>query len=152
MLDPDIALYLTPLHTTEGKPWRSDYAAQAFTMQGATLKNRMRIQSMCSMELIVNKEFLDAHRLRFDPDFGVGSGGCVLGEETLLAHAILQAGGVIKYLPMPTRIHPPVSSFTDMTPDNVQAIAKIHRITLAPLGRLIHLLFRIKLLLKNGLQ
>jgi hypothetical protein len=150
LLQPEVALFFTPLFTTEGKPWRANYASESFKFQGMSFQNRRRIQAINSMEQILNLDFMNAHGIRFNPAFGVGSGGHPMGEETLLCFSILKSGGVIQFLPVPTRIHPPASTSSNMTAEKYRAIGAVHRIVFAPIGRLVNIGYRLKLILKNN--
>jgi len=108
--NPDCALYFTRLQKTTGELWRGNYENDAFSITSLNFSSKRRIQRINSMEQVYNLRFLSANQLIFNVDFGAGSSKFQLGEETLMSWSILKAGGVLRYLPIVARIHPPLSS------------------------------------------
>ena len=108
--NPDCALYFTRLQKTTGELWRGNYENDAFSITTLNFSSKRRIQRINSMEQVYNLRFLSANQLIFNVDFGAGSSKFQLGEETLMSWSILKAGGVLRYLPIVARIHPPLSS------------------------------------------
>ena len=108
--DPDCALYFTRLQKTTGELWRGNYENDAFSIRSLSFSSKRRIQRINSMEQVYNLRFLRSNQLIFNVDFGAGSSKFQLGEETLMSWSILKAGGVLRYLPIVARIHPPLSS------------------------------------------
>lgn len=143
-LQSGVAMYFTPLHTTEGQPWRRHYPEAPFSLRGLSFANRKRIQKINSMEQIVNRTFMRENQLRFNESFGAGSGNYPMGEETLLAFEFLKCGGQLHFLPIPTRIHPPVSSATHLNREKYRAIHAIHRRVFSPFGGLVFAAFYLK--------
>jgi len=146
-LQSGVAMYFTPLHTTEGHPWRRHYPEAPFYLRGLSFANRKRIQKINSMEQIVNRNFMRENQLRFNESFGAGSGKYPMGEETLLAFELLKCGGQLQFLPIPTRIHPPVSTATHLNGEKYRAIRAIHRRVFSPFGDLVFVAFFLKTLL-----
>lgn len=146
------ALFVTPLFTTEGNAWRANYPTKSYSLRGLSVSNRRRIQRINSMEQVISKEYLVKHRLHFDEGFGAGSGGFPMGEETLMAFDVLRTGGSIVYLPIPTRIHPPISTATQLTRSKYLAILAVHRRVYYPFGRFVFAAFYLKKLLQKMMQ
>ena len=119
---PDCALYFTRLQKTTGELWRKNYEDGPVSINGLSFKSRRRIQQINSMEQVYNLRFLHVNQLIFNVDFGAGSGKFQLGEETLMSWSILKAGGVLRYLPIVARIHPPLSSGSIFSVQNSKAV------------------------------
>lgn len=120
--NPECALYFTRLQKTTGELWRGNYENDAFSIRSLNFSSKRRIQRINSMEQVYNLRFLHAHQLIFNIDFGAGSEKFQLGEETLMSWSILKAGGVLQYLPIVARIHPPLSSGSIFSAQNAKAI------------------------------
>tara|TARA_Y100000385_G_C12993425_1_gene593871 strand:+ start:452 stop:1222 length:771 start_codon:yes stop_codon:yes gene_type:complete len=150
--DTTIALYWTQLETTSGKLWREDYKSHSFNISGLSLRSRRRIQRINSMEQVVNVNFFKEKKLAYNEAFGLGSNLHPLGEETLLSWSILNSGGVLRYLPIPVRSHPPMSSFSLKSRQNSKAICAIHTIVFWPIGPLIFLAYSVKRSIRSLLR
>ncbi|MDG2209060.1 MAG: glycosyltransferase family A protein [Flavobacteriales bacterium] len=125
--NPDAALYFTRLQKASGELWRENYEGDAFSINSLSFNSKRRIQRINSMEQVYNLRFLQANQLVFNIDFGVGSGKFQLGEETLMSWSILKSGGVLRYLPIVARIHPPLSSGSIFSAQNAKAVFAVHR-------------------------
>lgn len=120
--DPDCALYFTRLQKTTGQLWRENYENDAFSITSLNFNSKLRIQRINSMEQVYNLRFLRSNQLIFNVDFGAGSNKFQLGEETLMSWSILKAGGVLRYLPVVARVHPPLSSGSTFSAQNAKAV------------------------------
>jgi glycosyltransferase involved in cell wall biosynthesis len=120
--DPDCALYFTRLQKKTGELWRENYENDAFSITSLNFNSKLRIQRINSMEQVYNLRFLRSNQLIFNVDFGAGSSKFQLGEETLMSWSILKAGGVLRYLPVVARVHPPLSSGSTFSAQNAKAV------------------------------
>ena len=124
--NPDYAMYFTRLQKTTGELWRGNYENDAFSISSLNFSSKRRIQRINSMEQVYNLRFLQVNQIVFNVDFGAGSGKFQLGEETLMSWSILKAGGILQYLPIVARIHPPLSSGSIFSAQNAKAIFALH--------------------------
>ena len=123
--NPETALFFTQLKKTNGELWRRNYESEAFSITKARFNTLRRIQRINSMEQVYNRRFLNAKNLVFDTHFGAGSEGFKLGEETLMTWSILKSGGILRYLPFVTRVHPPLSSGSVLSWENARAVLAV---------------------------
>ena len=86
-----------------------------------------RIQRIHSMEQVYNLDFMRDNDIQFDSEFGAGSTKHIMGEETLASAEILQRGGEIRYVPIITRTHPPISSGQKFSPAHVRSVLATQR-------------------------
>lgn len=122
---PETALFFTQLQKTNGELWRQNYEANSFSITGESFSALRRIQRINSMEQVYNRRFLKDNNLVFNTDFGAGSEHFQLGEETLMTWSILKTGGVLRYLPFVTRVHPPISSGSTFSLQSAQAVLAV---------------------------
>lgn len=90
-------------------PWRA-YSSKAPVLEGRSFAALRKIQRINSMELVLNKAWLEHHGISFDERFGLGAPPTTGGEEVMLLNAVLQHGGQILPLDIPVRTHPEESS------------------------------------------
>lgn len=121
------ALYFTRLQKTTGEPWRAHYEEEVFSLEGLSFESKRRLQTINSMEQVYSLAFLQTKGLEFNTDFGAGSGRYQMGEETLMSLSILAEGGVLTYLPVACRVHPPLCSGSTYSTALMQSIFAVHR-------------------------
>lgn len=127
VIRPQVALWVTQLATDQGKLWRHNYESATFSIQGNSFSQLRRIQRINSMEQVYNLDFMRENEIHFDSEFGAGSGKHIMGEETLVSATILQRGGEIRYVPVITRTHPPISSGQKFSPAHVRSVLATQR-------------------------
>lgn len=123
--NPETALFFTQLRKTSGELWRKNYEANSFSISKESFSALRRIQRINSMEQVYNRRFLSANNLHFNTDFGAGSARFKLGEETLMTWSVLKSGGVLRYLPFVTRVHPPLSSGSVFSVKSARAVLAV---------------------------
>lgn len=146
------ALYFTRLQKTTGEPWRPRYEEATFSLQGLGFESKRRLQTINSMEQIYSLAFLRSKGLRFDADFGAGSGRYQMGEETLMSWSILAAGGTLTYLPVACRVHPPLCSGSTYSADLMRAIFAVHRRIFGVFGLVTFFVFFTKTIFRSVLR
>lgn len=131
-------------------PWR-EYASNRAAVEGEGFTNGLLIQKMNSMELVVNRRAMQHWNLRFDEQFGLGSALTNGGEEAILLHGILRAGGVILPVDWSPRIHPEDSSGQEVHAKGSFTLGAVHRRVFGPMvwGALL-LNFGLKRLMRGG--
>lgn len=105
----DVGAVTTRLMKSRSTPWRTYQDTQAHILGTSTASLR-RIQFVNSMELVVHVHALAEWNVGFNPQFGLGAPPVNGGEEVLLMHDILQAGGAVVPTPFEVRLHPDESS------------------------------------------
>lgn len=105
----DVGAVTTRLMKSRSTPWRTYQDTQAHILGTSTASLR-RIQFVNSMELVVHVHTLAEWNVGFNPQFGLGAPPVNGGEEVLLMHDILQAGGAVVPTPFAVRLHPDESS------------------------------------------
>ena len=104
-----IGAVTTRLMKSRTEPWRAYQKATSHIVGTGTASLR-RIQFVNSMELVVHLGALAAWNVKFNPRFGLGAPPVNGGEEVLLMHDILRAGGALINTPFAVRLHPDESS------------------------------------------
>ena len=105
----NVGALTTRLMKTRTEPWRA-YQEATPHIFGAGTSSLRRIQFVNSMELVVHLGALATWNVKFNPRFGLGAPPVNGGEEVLLMHDILRAGGVLVTAPFAVRLHPEESS------------------------------------------
>ena len=122
--------------TPEGKPFKN-YKKDPFYFTPWNVNKVSNIEMACRRKSIVN------NGLMFDEYFGVGT-TLPLGEEPIFLADALKIGLKILYVPIPIVIHPPISSGTRYTKDNIIARGAVNTRIYGWSGYLINLLFAFK--------
>ena len=104
-----IGAVTTQLMKSRTEPWRAYQEATSHIVGTGTASLR-RIQFVNSMELVVHLDALATWNVKFNPRFGLGAPPVNGGEEVLLMHDILRAGGALVATPFAVRLHPDESS------------------------------------------
>lgn len=105
----NVGAVTTRLMKSPSEPWRA-YQEAASNVVGTGTASLRRIQFVNSMELVVHLDALAAWNVTFNPRFGLGAPPVNGGEEVLLMHDILRAGGALISTPFAVRLHPDESS------------------------------------------
>lgn len=105
----DVGAITTRLMKSRSTPWRTYQDTQTHILGTSTASLR-RIQFVNSMELVVHLGALASWNVKFNPRFGLGAPPVNGGEEVLLMHDILRAGGALVPTTFAVRLHPDESS------------------------------------------
>lgn len=99
-----------------------NYATQAYS------HSRLSAARVCSVEIIVDLEFVSSKAILFDGRFGLGS-IYPSGEEFIFLNDIISAGGKAEFNPIILCKHPPLSSGDDFysSPDKIMAKGAMFR-------------------------
>ena len=107
--DPDAGGVLVQLEKENHAPWRR-YDLLTKEIRGTSLRSKLDIQKVNSMELVLHAKNLRRHGVSFREQWGLGTQPAPGGEEVLLMNDALESGLHFKRLPVPVRIHPDESS------------------------------------------
>ena len=107
--DSSVGALATRLMKDAETPWRQ-YPQDSPPLQGQNLSNLRKIQRINSMELVLNKHWLQHANISFDERLGLGAPPTNGGEEVVLLNELLQRGGQILFIDRPLRLHPDDSS------------------------------------------
>ena len=100
---------LVQLEKENHVPWRR-YDALTKEIRGTSLRSKLDIQKVNSMELVLHAKNLRRHGISFREKWGLGTQPAPGGEEVLLMNDALESGLRFKRLPVSVRIHPDESS------------------------------------------
>ncbi len=106
---PSTDFFRFEITTPEGQKYKN-YQSSALRFQANTWRNRQRILSISSVEVVGRVSFIKDHNMEFREDFGVGSAGLPMGEEAMFLMDGLEAGAGFEYVPEALVIHPIESS------------------------------------------
>lgn len=142
--------YRTQLRKSSGELWRDNYPIGIETIRGTGIRAKRLIQRCNSMELVLNRHHLLVNGLQFDERFGLGSHRFSGGEEVVLLHQILLAGGALCFLPTVMRVHPPLSSGQMISCKNLRTIFTVHWVVFKWLSPLVSSFFLLKVLVRQS--
>jgi glycosyltransferase involved in cell wall biosynthesis len=100
---------LVQLEKENQEPWRR-YGELTKEIRGTSVRAKLDIQKVNSMELVLHAKNLGKHGISFREKWGLGTQPAPGGEEVLLMNDALESGLHFKRLPVPVRIHPDESS------------------------------------------
>ncbi len=107
--DTDSGGVLVQLEKENHVPWRR-YDVLTKEIRGTSLRSKLDIQKVNSMELVLHAKNLRKRNISFREKWGLGTRPAPGGEEVLLMNDALESGLHFKRLPVPVRIHPDESS------------------------------------------
>ncbi|MCW2257105.1 hypothetical protein M2263_003196 [Providencia alcalifaciens] len=107
---------------------------------------KLSAAKICSVEILVNLDFIIDNKIFFDNQFGLGS-KYPSGEEFILINDIIAMGGRVDFYPIQVCIHPPLSSGDDFYSSDHKIMAKgamLKRVFVFPLYYILIIAFAIK--------
>ena len=117
----------TRLMKRPGLAWRL-YPENPGPIQGLSWSALKKIQTINSMEIVVNQGWLRQVGIGFNEQFGLGAPPTNGGEEVLLLHQILKNGGTILPTSIELRHHPEESSGQAVNAKTAFSQGALHRI------------------------
>ncbi len=104
-----------------------NYENDTFTLVRNSIKNRRKLLTFSSIEIVFNTQIINNYQLKFNEDFGIGSGKYVGGEEILFLLEALQKKVQIQYIPQFLVQHPFESSGKKYSEKLLQTFAILYK-------------------------
>lgn len=104
-----------------------NYETNSFTLVGDSIQNRRKLLTFSSIEIAFKTEIIKKYQLKFNENFGIGSGKYIGGEEIFFLLDALQKGATIQYIPQFLVQHPFESSGKKYSEKLLQTFAVLYK-------------------------